>query len=316
MIPWIVVVVGALAVLALLAGWFVYAPQPREPALAAHVVRGEIVVDGRERTYTAVVPDRLPANAPVVLVFHGAGSDGAMMRIFAGFRFDELAVDRGFVAVYPDGYQGTWNDCRLMSPYPARTENIDDEGFVAAIVAASATGFGTSTDRVFAAGLSNGGHFALRLANCRPDLVRRVAAFAAAYPEPENNGCAFSGVPVATMFALGTADRINPFRGGMAGAFGRKLGTVLSARDSAAVIAERNGIAAAPVREPFTNTAATGTTDTTRVTYPDDTAPVILFEVRGGGHVVPNPVYRMPRFLGGTSRHLDGPLAAIDFFLG
>jgi polyhydroxybutyrate depolymerase len=315
-IAWIVGVVGALAVLVIVAWWWVYAPQPRELALAARVVRGEVVVDGRERTYTAVVPDSLPRDAPVVLVFHGAGSEGAMMRIFTGYRFDELAVERGFVAIYPDGYQGTWNDCRLMSPYPAHTENVDDEGFVAAIVAASATTLGTSAERVFAAGLSNGGHFALRLATGRPDLVWRVAAFAAGYPAPENNGCTFSGVPVATMFVLGTADRINPFRGGMAGAFGRKLGTVLSARDSAAAIAERNGITAAPVREPFTNSAATGITDTTRVTYPDDTAPVILFEIRGGGHVVPNPAYRMPRFLGATSRHLDGPLAAVDFFLG
>ncbi len=237
------------------------------------------------------------------------------MRAVTGYRFDELAVERGFVAVYPQGYEKTWHDCRAATPYPARTDDIDDVAFVSAMIDDLAASFGTSRERVFATGLSNGGHLSIRLGTEAPDLVQGVAAFAAAYPADENNTCEWSGTAVPTMFVLGTADPINPFDGGTAGFVGSDLGLVLSADESAAFVADRNGDGPDGATSVFANTDAEGDSDVTRTVY-DGPAPVVLFAVEGGGHVVPNPNAVQPRIMGGTSAYLDGPLAVLDFFLG
>ncbi|WES63077.1 PHB depolymerase family esterase [Microbacter sp. GSS18] len=309
-------VVGALVLTAgALGAWFLYAPAPAEPELDAQVVEGSVRVGGMTREYLAVVPDDLPEDAPVVMAFHGSRMDAAGMRAASGYRFDELAVERGFVAVYPEGYESTWHDCRAETPYPARLEGVDDVAFVDALIGDLASAHGTSTDRVFAAGLSNGGHFAFRLATEAPDLVQGIAAFAAAYPADESSVCTWAGASVPAMLVLGTADPINPFEGGEAGTFGGTLGTVMSADDSAAFLAERAGDATRAETAPFTNTAAEGETDVTRTLY-EGGAPVVLYAVEGGGHVVPNPIYAQPRAMGATTAHLDGPLAAVDFFLG
>ncbi|QKJ20383.1 alpha/beta hydrolase family esterase [Microbacterium hominis] len=309
-------VLGALALIAgALAAWFLWAPAPAEPELDAQVVTGSVEVDGMTREYLAVVPAALPEDAPVVFAFHGSRMDAAGMRAATGYRFDELAVDRGFVAVYPQGYEQTWHDCRAETPYPARMDDIDDVAFVEAMIDDLSVEQGTSTREVFATGLSNGGHLAYRLATEAPQLVRGVAAFAAAYPARENDVCVWEGTPVPTMIVLGDADPINPFEGGVAGTFGGSLGAVLSAEESAAFLADRNGDASLPESAPYANTDAAGDTDVTTTRY-DGEAPVLLFAVAGGGHVVPNPTYTQPRVMGGTTAHLDGPLAAVEFFLG
>jgi len=306
---------GILLILGGLAAWFLYAPSPDEPGLAATVERHAIEVDGMDREYVAVVPDGIAADAPVVLAFHGSRMDAEGMRAAAGYRFDELAVERGFVAVYPEGYEMTWHGCRAETPYPARLEDVDDVAFVRAVVADLAAELGTSADEVYATGLSNGGHMSIRLGAEAPGLVNAIAPFAAAYPAESNNTCTPSGEAVPTMFVLGTDDPINPFEGGEAGGIAGSLGEVLSAADSAAHVAGLNGSDGDAQSAVFTNTDATGETDVTLTAYAGD-APTLLFAVEGGGHVVPNPNYTQPRIMGGTTEHLDGPLAAVEFFLG
>ncbi|SFR74915.1 polyhydroxybutyrate depolymerase [Agromyces sp. CF514] len=311
-------VIGGLAlVVGALGAWFLYSPMPAEPELAATVETHALTVDGLERTYTTVVPDDLPADAPMILAFHGSNANGAQMRTMTGYRFDELAVERGFIAVYPDGYRNTWHDCRTSTPYPARLDDIDDVAFTEAIIGATEAEYGIDRSRVFATGLSNGGHFSMRLGAERPDLVKAFAAFAAAYPEASNFSCTDSTTPEAAMFVLGTADPINPFTGGEASAFGTDLGMVNSADDSARLWAERNGITAEPVVTRVKDGVETEDGEVTRTVYGADTAaPVVLYAVEGGGHVVPNPKYSQPRIMGGTTQDLDGPLAAVEFFLG
>ncbi|SEJ45065.1 alpha/beta hydrolase family esterase [Demequina mangrovi] len=298
-----------------LGAWFLYAPAPEEPSLAASVERRTLEVDGMTREYVAVVPDDLADDAPVVLAFHGSRMDAEGMRAAAGYRFDELAVERGFIAVYPEGYEQTWHGCRAETPYPARTEDIDDVAFARAVVADVAAIDGASEEQVFATGLSNGGHMSIRLAAEASDLVAGIAPFAAAYPAESNNVCEVSDEAVPTMLVLGTGDPVNPFEGGEAGTFGGSLGEVLSAHESAVTLAVLNDADLTPQVASFTNTDAEGDSDVTLTAFAGE-APVLLFSVEGGGHVVPNPVYTQPRVMGGTTEFLDGPLAVVEFFLG
>jgi len=132
--------VGAVAGAVILVGagayrYFGYALSPAQPALDADVVKDRITIDGRERTYTAVIPRALPAGAPLLVVFHGSNQNAARMRTATGYGFDTLAARERFIVVYPDGYKGNWHDCRTAADYPARTEHIDDNGLVRDLIA-------------------------------------------------------------------------------------------------------------------------------------------------------------------------------------
>jgi hypothetical protein len=76
------------------------------------------------------VPRQLSAHAPLLVLLHGSRQTGASFRRATGYAFDRLADQHGFVAVYPDGYDRHWNDCRHRGRYAARKLGLDDVGFV------------------------------------------------------------------------------------------------------------------------------------------------------------------------------------------
>ena len=79
-----------------------------------------IHVGNLDRTYLYYVPANLPRNAPLLFAFHGSGQNGEAMRDFTGFGFESLADQYGFIVVYPNGYQNSWNACRKYSTSPAK----------------------------------------------------------------------------------------------------------------------------------------------------------------------------------------------------
>ena len=137
------------------------------------VMRRALAVKGMKRTYVQYVPRNLKPNAPLLFVFHGSGGDGEGMREITGEEFDMLADANGFVVIYPDGFQTTWNDCRKASPQPARRMNIDDKSFIDAMIEKQVADNRIDRKRIFAAGWSNGGQLAYRLALETPGAVRR-----------------------------------------------------------------------------------------------------------------------------------------------
>src|SRR5205814_819267 len=103
-----------------------------------------------------------------------------------GYDFDLLAEANGFIVVYPQGYEGHWNDCRVMGPYSAKRENIDDVGFLHAMVDRLVKDHNADRARVYVTGISNGGSMTLCLALETPDFARAYAAVVASVPAPEN----------------------------------------------------------------------------------------------------------------------------------
>ena len=88
---------------------------------------------GSRGTYLVHVPPQYDSArpAPVVLIFHGGGTNAKTMVRFSGL--SETADQAGFLAVYPGGTGHnpnllTWNagDC---CGYAMR-QNVDDVGFV------------------------------------------------------------------------------------------------------------------------------------------------------------------------------------------
>jgi polyhydroxybutyrate depolymerase len=68
-------------------------------------------VGGVRRTYTVHVPEGPHAAPwPMLVVLHGRNLTGPGLQLFT--YFSAIADRKGFAAVYPDGYERTWNDGR------------------------------------------------------------------------------------------------------------------------------------------------------------------------------------------------------------
>lgn len=256
-----------------------------------------IDVAGRTRSYTLITPPT-QAYDQVLLVFHGSTQNAESFRKFtsnAFDRFDNTAV------VYLDGFQGNWNDARKHSRFPARTHDIDDVAFAEAVVKRVADGRQT-----YAAGYSNGGGMVIRLLHERPDLITGAAVIAAQQPAPDN--FLIPDLPVTPkplVLFHGTKDRIVPYHGGRMAAWARLAfrvdGAMLSAPQTAAYFAERNGITAPPV------------TTADRTDYRQDgRASVTLYTLPGGGHTIPGP-QPSPRLMGRTATDVHAVPAIKEF---
>ena len=80
-------VVALVGVLGALLGYFVYSPAPEVPRLSGTLTRGTMTAGGLKRTYRTYVPRGLAKGAPLVVVMHGAGENGARIRIETGYGF-------------------------------------------------------------------------------------------------------------------------------------------------------------------------------------------------------------------------------------
>jgi polyhydroxybutyrate depolymerase len=244
---------------------------------------------------------------------HGSDGNGAQMRIASGYGFERLADEHGFAVAYPDGHEGYWNACNIVGDYAANKRNLDDVGFLTALADKLANDIGIDQRRVFATGISRGGHMAFRLAIEAPARFRAVAAIAANVPTPDNFKCRPSESGTSSVMIMnGTKDPLNPFEGGEVKFFGLlHRGTVRSSRESAQYFADLNKIITAP--QGLESQASVGMS-TERLLWQKDTKQVELVAIHGGGHVIPQPYWRFPRLLGPTPKETNGPALIWEFF--
>jgi polyhydroxybutyrate depolymerase len=307
----------ALMAIAMAAGFhFLYSPSPVEPKLTHSIHRETIKVGDRNRSFLAYMPSDLPPGSPLVIVLHGSLMDGDLMRRWTGYEFDRLANERKFAVLYPDGYKHNWNDCRKRARYPAKLENIDDVGFLQALIAHLHSEAGIDPERVYLFGYSNGGSMAIRMALEHPDEIAAITAVSVSLPVPDDSSCPAGGRASPMMVIDGTSDPINPFDGGTVSLFGfASRGRSLSAMQSLQAIAKGDGVNTLPITdrlEPASQDDPTWVERTIWLQYGRVVAE--LDAVHGGGHVVPQPVFRFPLLLGRTSSAIDAPQAAIDFY--
>jgi polyhydroxybutyrate depolymerase len=306
--------VVAVALGGALFGYFVYSPAPEVPRLSGKLTERTIEVGGLKRTFLTYVPRGLARGAPLVVVMHGSGGNGARVRRATGYGFERLADERGFAVVYPDGYEGYWNACNIVGDYSANKLNVDDVGFLAEIVDKLISEIGVDPGRVFAIGVSRGGHMAFRLALEAPSRFRAVAAVAANLPTPENFKCKSAGQGTSSVMIMnGTKDPLNPFDGGEVKLFGLfRRGKVRSSRESGQYIADLNNITGTPETN---ETQVTDGVHVEQVLWRNDSkVEVELVAIHGGGHVIPQPYLRYSRILGPTPKEPNGPAVIWAFF--
>jgi polyhydroxybutyrate depolymerase len=194
----------------------------QSPEVAGTETTVTLAHGGRDRRYHLHVPPH-PENTaglPLLVMLHGGGGSGEQARTATGLH--EAGVRAGFVVVFPDGtglLRGkllTWNSGGL--PVYAAEHDVDDVGFLRAVVADVQRRVAIDPARVFAAGHSNGGMMCHRLAREAADVFAGIAVVSGAM----NFTAADATSPLAVLLVHGTADEHVRIDGGAPGrAIGR-----------------------------------------------------------------------------------------------
>jgi len=164
-----------------------------------------LTIDGVVRTALVNVPQtpRPPGTPlPLVLMFHGAGSNGAATESSTGIT--AAANRHSFIAVYPNANGKYWN----LGGGGATGE--DDVNFVSALLDRLDSTLCVNDDRIYATGGSNGGGFVARIGCELSDRIAAIAPVAGLYGRQPS--CKpFRPIPVLEIH--GTADQTVPYNG-------------------------------------------------------------------------------------------------------
>jgi polyhydroxybutyrate depolymerase len=159
---------------------------------------------GQVREYLLTVPDDYDGTTavPMVLSFHGLTGNKEAHE--ANTSMGKVGGERGYVVVTPGalGQPSQWNAFAVPNM-------ADDYSYIQALVTELSQKLCIDTDRVFAAGHSNGSAFSAFLV-CRPPFQFAGVAMVSA---TTSNTCP-DDVNPATLAVHGTADTTVPFMGG------------------------------------------------------------------------------------------------------
>jgi poly(3-hydroxybutyrate) depolymerase len=284
----------------------------RSPAIAGAAETVALEHGGRERRYHLHVPVHATniVGMPLLLVLHGGGGSGEQARTTTGLA--EAGLRAGFVVAFADGtgpVRGkllTWNSGG-MAVY-ASEHDVDDVGFLRAVVADVQQRAPIDPARVFAAGHSNGGMMCHRLAREAADLFTGIAVVAGAM----NFTTVEPASPIAVLLVHGTDDQHVRYDGGAPRSSVGRAGVRADASVRAAIdyYVERNGLTGYPVatqdgkvRSENYTTGKTGKT----------TLPVRVITLEGGGHAWPGSKVSSP-LPADAAFPFDATAAIVTFF--
>jgi polyhydroxybutyrate depolymerase len=294
--------------------------------LQLHPGRNDVEFDheGRRRTAVIFIPktDQVPASGwSLVMMLHGAG--GSAKNVIESTGWAELGEEKGFVTVFPNGtpknekrpqsFLGnpqTWNSGGTQSlaagESSATAKNINDVGFLGALISRVRQEINIDPKRIYVAGHSNGAGMAYRFGFERTDLVAAIGVVAGHFflePKPLDH-------PVSLLQIVGDKDPFTPMVGGDVTIAGRTA-MLPPALQSPRRWATMLGLAAEP-----------------RVLQDDDKLRILSWEssekgaevrsivIKGHGHAYPSPTDRFhPAFLfGPTVKSLNATEKMWEFF--
>ena len=169
-----------------------------------------IVHDGLDREYVLYVPSSYNGTTAVPLLFnfHGFGGSASDYMLEADMR--SLAETDTFILVYPQGScldgSSHWNACPSGN---GNKSNVDDFGFVEAMINGISSQYNVDLERIYATGYSNGGMMAYGLANYKSELIAAVGSVSGSMLDCI--GPASHPMPVVHLH--GTSDGVLPYNG-------------------------------------------------------------------------------------------------------
>ena len=277
-------------------------------SLAAASVERSIDVDGQTRSYRLFVPGGTAGKRlPGFIVFHGGAGTAPQIERYTNFT--GFAVGKGLVAIYPQGINGHWNDGRTEG----QQSGADDIAFMRKLITALIAEGVIDPQRVYAAGISNGGLMALHVACTMPEMVAGIGVIAAA--QPVGAACPTPRA-IPLIFFQGTADTFVPIAGGPLGKGPGVRGTVHSHADTVSFWQKENGCGPATSRE----IVGKDSPDGMRVVVEDYQSPprhgLENVMIEGGGHTWPGAHQNLlvTKFLGPACDDIDANEMMWKFF--
>ena len=161
---------------------------------------GQINNQGRLRTYFLYTPKSYHPNQPMplVLVFHGDSGSGRSISDVT--RFNNLADQKGFIVVYPDGINQKWS---LRGNSQGK---VDDVLFISALIDHLKQQINIDSNKVYATGFSRGGIVTQALACKLSDKIAAFASVAGSLPVRLKPNC-HPQTPISMMIINGTNDQ-------------------------------------------------------------------------------------------------------------
>jgi polyhydroxybutyrate depolymerase len=260
------------------------------------------------RTYRIYLPAARAQPVPLLFVLHGGRGSGATMEQLTRGGFNRIADREGVIVIYPDGIGRNWNDGRDLNE-PAARQNVDDVGFLRALIESVAHERVVDRNRVFSTGISNGGFMSFRLACEAADQFAAVAPVTADRPN-----CQPSRAVSVAMFN-GTDDPLVPWEGGAVRVLGVKRGEAWSSTRTFEQFLAFDGCSGQ------TTSALVDADPADETAYRlhegkecrDGTA-VRLYEICGGGHTWARGVAYAPVWLvGRVSQEIDATVEIWQF---
>ena len=243
--------------------------------------RHDLMIQGKKRSYSLYRPAlRKGEKAPLMIVLHGGLGNAGTAEENTGM--NAVAAGNKFFVAYPEGTGGrigkmrdrrTWNAGRCCGPAVRR--NVDDVGFISAMIDDIAAGHPIDLTRVYVTGMSNGAMMAYRLA-C--EIPEKLAAIIPVAGTLAVNDCS-KAKEVPVLHIHGDRDTHVPIEGGR----GEESATSVEHRS----VPETMALITAARRCSGSKTEALSDS-VERTTYRcAEGGPVELLIIKGCGHVWP-----------------------------
>ena len=170
---------------------------------------------GLDRTYLLHLPGGYTGTSPLPLIIAMHGGFGNAYNMQNQSQLSIKADQENFIVVYPEGVKSdvlkisSWN-AGWCCGY-ASSNNIDDVGFINALIDTLVGQYAIDTNRIYATGMSNGGFMSYRLA-C--ELSHRIAAVAPVSASMSMADCSPQrAVPIISFHSY--LDTSVPYEGGI-----------------------------------------------------------------------------------------------------
>jgi len=258
-------------------------------SLHAQVVSDSLLVKGQYRSFHYNNPGGAKKSS-LVFVLHGSGGNGKGM-MASTEKLEEKAKAEGLLVVYPDGFEKYWNECRKGATTTANSKDIDEYAFFQGMIDYFRKKFNIDKHKVYAAGVSGGGHMTYKLALTMPDKFKAVTAIIANLPDTNNLDCVEARVAIPVMIINGTADPVNPYDGGPMSVGGANWGEVRSTDRTFHYWSQLAGYKGEAVKDQLPNIDSSDGKTIERYTYKETGKPeIVLLKVINGKHDFPKDI--------------------------
>lgn len=257
--------------------------------------------DGLLRQYKLYVPAAYNPNQAVPLLFnlHGYSSNNEEQTFYADFR--PIADTANFIICHPNGTPDPTGNLFWNVGFDFTGTNIDDEGFLMALLDTLSTQYQIDPRRVSSTGMSNGGYMSYSLACTQTDRIAAIASVTGSMTNWQINNCQPSR-PIPILQIHGTADPVVPYTGGP---YALHIDSLVS------YWKHQNGCGDMPTAQDLPNLNLADNCTATRYTYTncDAGSQLELYRIEGGAHTWPGSIINFA----GTCQDFSASVAIWQF---